>query len=157
MWKVQLVQGLGNLRQSTQFYFPPTAQAPSHVQKIILLLASPTAIQLCRICRAHTVADTEALIPPVPLHLQGTGLKPLQGRHQSRKRHQKQPYLSRSRAGSTRAGKPKRWGFPVSPYHSPMLKSHQVHTGGLGQHTTFSGAFLCSTCNTELHFLPDPS
>lgn len=149
MWKVQLVQGLGNLRWSTQLYFPPTAQAPSHV--------SPTVIQLCRICRAHAVADTEALIPPVSLHLHGTGLKPLQGRYQSRKRHQKQPYLSRSRAGSARAAKPERWGFPVSPDHSPMLRSHLVHTGGLGQHTTFSGAFLCSTCNTELHLLPDPS
>lgn len=74
MWKVQLAQGLWNFRQSTWLYLPPAAQAPSCVQRILLLLASPTAaLQLCRICRAHP------LVSPVSLHvhLHGTSLKPL--------------------------------------------------------------------------------
>lgn len=90
---------------------------PSHVWRILLLESPTAAIQLCRICRAHTVADTEALISPVPLHLRlhGTGLQPLHGRHRRTGWHQRQPRLSRSRASSARARKPSKVRLPCFP------------------------------------------
>lgn len=151
MWKVQLAQGLWNFRQSTWLYFPPAAQAPSCVQRVLLLLASPTAaLQLCGICRAHT------LVSPVPLHLRlhGTSLKPLPST--IRAEHHQAAALLEQVQSRQRKVHPEGWGLPAFPHHSPTPRKPLLRTGVLGQHANISWR-IPSTRNTALCFLPDLS
>lgn len=152
MWKVQLAQGLWNFRQSTWLYLPPATQAPKWCSE------DSSSVSKSHCC-SPTVPDMQSshsrftcVIASTPArHKPGTS----PGHHQSRRRHQGQPCLSRSRAGSARAH-PERGGLPVSPHHSPMLRKHLPHTGVLGQRASICWN-IPSACNAALCLLLDLS